>query len=77
VLPAHGAFPELVAATGGGLVVEADSAAALADGLLQLLKDPERRRSLADAGRRKTWALFHAQRMAGETLRVFHAAIAS
>ena len=42
VQPGHGAFPELIEATGGGLLVEPGSAEALADGLALLAGDPER-----------------------------------
>lgn len=51
VLPAHGGFPELVAATGGGVLVEPGSPAALAAGLRDLVADPELRRRLGRAGR--------------------------
>jgi glycosyltransferase involved in cell wall biosynthesis len=50
VQPAHGAFPELVRSTGGGLLVTPDDPAALAEGLAQVLRDPEIRESLATAG---------------------------
>jgi glycosyltransferase involved in cell wall biosynthesis len=51
VLPAHGGFPELVAATGGGLLVEPGSPRALADGIRKLIEDPELRRSLGRRAR--------------------------
>jgi len=51
VLPAHGGFPELVASTGGGVLVEPESPAALAAGLRRLIGDPAHRRSLGRAGR--------------------------
>ena len=41
VLPAHGAFPEMVADTGGGLLFEPGNAAALAAALRQLIRQPE------------------------------------
>lgn len=43
VLPRHGAFPELVEATDGGLLVEPDSAADLARGLGELISSPQDR----------------------------------
>lgn len=49
VQPRHGAFPEVLGATGGGLLVEPDSAEDLARGLAHLIADPELR---ADLGRR-------------------------
>jgi glycosyltransferase involved in cell wall biosynthesis len=50
VQPAHGHFPELIDAVGGGLCVEPGHAAALADGLDRLLSDEPHRRALAEAG---------------------------
>ena len=51
VQPRHGAFPELVEATGGGLLVEPHSAAALAAGIRQLLDDDAQRRQLGQSGK--------------------------
>ena len=50
VLPRHGAFPELLA-DGGGLLVEPESATAVADALEALLADPDRRAAEGAAGR--------------------------
>ncbi len=49
VQPRVGAFPEIIAKTGGGLVVEPD-VDALADGILALRNDPARGRELGLAG---------------------------
>ena len=43
VQPRHGAFPELIEATGGGLLVAPDDTAALADGLRRMLEDHDLR----------------------------------
>ncbi len=53
VLPARGAFPELVRSTGGGIVVEAAPAdtGRLADGLQQLLEDKAYANQLGHTGR--------------------------
>ena len=51
VQPKHGAFPELIEATGGGILVEPDSPDALAAGLLQLMNDPESRDKLGRKGK--------------------------
>jgi glycosyltransferase involved in cell wall biosynthesis len=51
VQPRHGAFPEMLAATGGGLLVEPGSAEDLARGLAQLIADPELRADLGRQGR--------------------------
>lgn len=51
VLPAHGAFPELIESTKGGLLFPPDDLDALADNLERLLTDETLRRNLAEAGR--------------------------
>ncbi|MDH3746516.1 MAG: glycosyltransferase family 4 protein, partial [Acidobacteriota bacterium] len=52
VQPRHGSFPEMIEATGGGLLVEPNSPTDLADGLHRLLADPADRRRRGEAGRR-------------------------
>jgi glycosyltransferase involved in cell wall biosynthesis len=51
VVPRHGSFPEMLAETGGGLLVEPGSAEALAAGLRALLDDEPRRLELGRRGR--------------------------
>jgi glycosyltransferase involved in cell wall biosynthesis len=51
VQPRHGAFPEVLAATGGGVLCEPNQPAALAAALDHLLGDPARARQLGAAGR--------------------------
>jgi len=63
-LPSHGAFPELIAATGGGLLHEPNSAADLADKLAELLADPNRAAALGAAGRKAVLKTFSADAMA-------------
>jgi glycosyltransferase involved in cell wall biosynthesis len=70
VLPRHGTFPELIDATGGGLLVEPDDPTALAAGLRQLLDDAPLRRALGEAGQRAVFARFTAEAMARETVAV-------
>jgi glycosyltransferase involved in cell wall biosynthesis len=53
VLPAHGAFPELLASTGGGLAVAPNDTEALAEGLRNVLEDGDLRRRLAEEGWRR------------------------
>ena len=50
VQPRRGAFPEIIENTGGGIIVEPDNPAALADGWLELWRDPARANALGAAG---------------------------
>jgi glycosyltransferase involved in cell wall biosynthesis len=49
-LPDHGAFPELIASTGGGILFPADDLQALADALALLIEQTDQRQHLAQAG---------------------------
>jgi glycosyltransferase involved in cell wall biosynthesis len=64
VLPRHAAFPELIDATGGGVLVEPGDPKALAEGLEAMLLDPARARALAAAGREVVLREFSVERMA-------------
>jgi glycosyltransferase involved in cell wall biosynthesis len=50
VQPRRGAFPEIIAKTGGGILVDAGDPDALADALQHLHDDPGRRAALGAAG---------------------------
>ena len=50
VQPRHGAFPEILDATGGGLLVAPGDPGALADGLREIWRDPARAAALGCAG---------------------------
>jgi glycosyltransferase involved in cell wall biosynthesis len=69
VQPRHGSFPELIEATGGGILVEPDNPQALAEGLLQLLKDSNLRKSLGERGKQAVFEKFSAERMAQDTMK--------
>jgi glycosyltransferase involved in cell wall biosynthesis len=69
--PHTAAFPELIEATGGGVLCEPGDPRALADAIEPLLLNPERARTLGEAGRRAVFEKFSAEAMAGETLRAF------
>jgi glycosyltransferase involved in cell wall biosynthesis len=64
VQPRHGAFPELLEATGAGLLVEPNDPTALAVGLRQLLEDGPRRTSLGARGAAAMREHFSAAHMA-------------
>lgn len=64
VQPRHGAFPELLEATGGGLSCEPDDPADLASVLARLLADGPAARELSERGRRAVLERFTEERMA-------------
>jgi glycosyltransferase involved in cell wall biosynthesis len=70
VKPRHGTFPELIEATGGGLLVPPEDPVALAAGLRQLLEDHEFRERAARAGEAAVRERFTADVMAKETVAV-------
>lgn len=71
VQPEHGAFPELIAATGGGCLVRPNDPLHLADHLHAILTDDEHRLALAHAGHATVHRTFSAQDMAKKTLDVY------
>jgi glycosyltransferase involved in cell wall biosynthesis len=71
VQPRHGSFPELIEATGGGVLVEPDNPADLAQALRRLLDDGAERDKLGQRGKQAVFERFHAQAMAEATLGVF------
>ncbi|MDB5289324.1 MAG: mfpsA, partial [Phycisphaerales bacterium] len=76
VQPAHGSFPELIEQTSGGILVPPGDAMALAHALADLLRDPNRRQQLGEAGRSATHSLFTEDHMAKNMLKVFENVIA-
>ncbi len=64
VLPRLAAFPELIEATGGGVLCATDDPPALAEAIEALLLNPARARALGDAGRRAVFERFSAEAMA-------------
>ena len=71
VQPRHAVFPELLAATGGGVLYDlVDDPHALADTIENLLSDPEAARELGEAGRRTVFENFSVEAMARNVLAV-------
>ncbi len=73
VQPRHGSFPELIEATGGGILFEPDSAQALAEAIAGLMDDPVTRRRLGDQGREAARESFTDEMMADRAWQVFEA----
>lgn len=71
VQPDLGVFPELLAATGGGLLSRPGDSRDLAARLAELLTDRAEARRRADEGRRSVLREFHSDRMASETVEVY------
>ncbi len=66
VQPRHAAFPEIIEATGGGVLCEPDDLQALAEAIEELLLDEPRARRLGEQGQRAVRSHFTADRMARE-----------
>ena len=71
VQPRAASFPELIEATGGGVLYEPGDVKSLADTVEGLLLNPERLRALGEAGRKSALRDFSAGRMAENIARVF------
>ncbi|MFN7961435.1 MAG: glycosyltransferase family 4 protein [Thermoanaerobaculia bacterium] len=71
VLPRHGSFPEMMAATDGGLLVDPHSVESLARGIATLLDDAELARRLGEQGREAVAARFGDREMALATAAVY------
>jgi glycosyltransferase involved in cell wall biosynthesis len=70
VEPRHGAFPEMIEKTGGGLLFAPGDIGDLAARLLELAKDPARRRELGQRGSENVRRHYSAARMAERTLEI-------
>ena len=71
VQPAHGAFPELLAATGGGVLCEPNNDYSLAMALESLILNPEQAMELGKRGREAVINNFTLERMADDFIKVF------
>lgn len=74
-LPDHGAFPEILEATGGGVLFRPASTEALTQTLLDLQRDPERARALGRAGRAAVLDRFDDRTLAEATLEVYRGVV--
>jgi glycosyltransferase involved in cell wall biosynthesis len=71
VQPRVAAFPELLEATGGGVLCAADHPRALAEAIEELLLDHARAQALGEAGRRAVFESFGAEAMARAMAQVY------
>ena len=70
VQPRTAAFPEIIEATGGGVLCEPENPKSLSAAIEELLLNPARALQLGEAGQKAVFERFHAEAMARETLRV-------
>jgi glycosyltransferase involved in cell wall biosynthesis len=77
VQPRRGAFPEILHKTGGGILVEPDDTASLAQGILSLWKDPAFAEDLGQRGAQGVREHYSASRMAARALEVYSSIVAT
>jgi glycosyltransferase involved in cell wall biosynthesis len=70
VQPRTASFPELIEATGGGVLCEPGDAKALADAIEGLLLDPERARTLGEAGSRSVRERYCIEAMTDQVMKI-------
>ena len=71
VQPNHGAFPEIIARTGGGVLAKSESGADVADAIFELWKDPARAAALGRAGAEGVRKHYSAWHMAAGVLKAY------
>jgi glycosyltransferase involved in cell wall biosynthesis len=71
VLPRHGAFPEIVERTSGGLLVDPQDETSLANGLLQMFQEPELATELRRSGAAAVRRYYGVASMADAALEVY------
>jgi len=70
VQPGHGAFPEIIKSTGGGVICEPNSSDALASAIENLLLNPDKMKKLGKQGREAVLKKFSVERMTKEFIDV-------
>lgn len=76
VQPLHGAFPEIIGRTGGGLLAASNAPAAIADKLMQIWQHPDRASDMGRRGREGVHAHYSIGHMADAALRIYAEAAA-
>jgi glycosyltransferase involved in cell wall biosynthesis len=75
VQPRCGAFTEIVERAGGGILVEPESPAALADGIYRLWHEPRLRQELGRRGREGVRAHYSSEAMTEKAIAVYRSLI--
>ena len=71
VQPNTGGYPEVVDATGGGIIYDVDDPNGLVNGLKTVLLNPEESRSMGTKGREVVHAQYGIDRMAKDVVKVY------
>jgi glycosyltransferase involved in cell wall biosynthesis len=77
VQPRRGAFPEILDQTGGGVLVEPDGPASLADAIYRLWKSPEERAEIRRRGAEGVRAHYSVSQMAERALEAYQKIVAA
>jgi glycosyltransferase involved in cell wall biosynthesis len=75
VEPKSGAFPELLDITGGGVLFEPNSAAALAEAMQPLLLDPDYARKLGKQGKKQVLRKLNVEQTAKDLMRIYQVTV--
>jgi glycosyltransferase involved in cell wall biosynthesis len=75
VQPRRGAFTEIIEKTGGGLLVNPDDPASLADGILEIYRSPETAERLGQSGFQGVRQHYSVARMADHALEVYESVV--
>ena len=75
VQPNHGAFPEMIARTGGGVLAASESGPDIANALYDLWRDPARAAELGRRGAEGVRAHYTTDHMAREVMAAYRSAI--
>jgi glycosyltransferase involved in cell wall biosynthesis len=71
VQPAIGAFPELLDATGGGILVAPENAGELVKAFERMMANPQEANEMGLYGKQAVYAKFHSRRLAEETVALY------
>jgi glycosyltransferase involved in cell wall biosynthesis len=77
VQPRRGAFSEIVETTGGGILVEPDNPEALAQGMLELWNDPDKRKAIGAKGYHGVREHYSVSQMAEKAVAIYRSLVAN
>lgn len=75
VEPRDGSYPELIESSGGGILVKPNDTESLANGIEELLLDPDRAEELGKRGRESVFENYNAKRTASRTVEYYRSII--